>query len=105
MAVECRRVFIEELTMTPSESHYLFKSTTLQSQTPIWYEHRKGRLTSSQFGAICKTSVQNPSKSLIRSILERKIMPRIPAVQWGIDHESKARDAYVRKMKETHQIF
>ena len=30
LAIECQRVFDEELTMTHSESHYLFKSTTLQ---------------------------------------------------------------------------
>ena len=32
-------------------------------------------------------------------------MPKIPSVQWGIDHESEARNAYVRKIKETHQAF
>ena len=91
--------------MTSSESHYLFKSTTLQSQSSIWYEHRKCRLTASQFGSICKTSIHNPSKSLIQSILERKYISKIPAIKWGIDHECEARKVYVRKMKETHQFF
>ena len=30
---------------------------------------------------------------------------KVPAVEWGIDHENEARDAYVKKMKETHQSF
>lgn len=105
LAIECQRVFDEDLTMTPSESHYLFKSTMLQSHSSIWYQHRKGRLTASQFGDICKTSLKSPSQSLIQSILERKSTPKIPAVKWGIDHESEAREAYVKKMQESHQDF
>ena len=88
--------------MTPSESHYLCKSTTLQSRSSIWYKHRKGQLTASQFGDICKTSLNNPSQLLNQSTLERKDISKIPAVKWGIDHKSKAREAYVKKMQETH---
>ena len=49
-----------------------FMSTTLQSQASLWYEHRKGRLTASQVGVICKTSVEDPSKSLIESNYAKK---------------------------------
>ncbi len=64
---ECVRVFNEELSVTPAESHFLFKSTHLQSQSSLWFLHRKGRLTASSFGAICKTSLVNPSKTIVKT--------------------------------------
>ena len=104
LEIECQQIF-EELSVTPSESNYLFQATKLQSQSSVWHQYREGSLTASLFGDICKTSITNPSKSLIQSILERKDLSKMPAVKWGIDHESEARDAYITAMQEKHQSF
>ena len=50
---KCKEIFEKELIVTPEEARFLFDSTTLQSQSLLWYEHRRGRLTASKFGAIC----------------------------------------------------
>ena len=43
---------------------YLAESTELQAHSLIWFEHREGRITASQFGAVCRSSIQTPSSSL-----------------------------------------
>jgi len=60
---ECEKVF-DELVVTDRESDFLFRSTINQSHSLLWYEHRRGRLSASKFGAICCTSLDSPSKSL-----------------------------------------
>ena len=61
----CKEVFTSDLKITEQESHYLAECTHLQSQSPTWFKHRKGRLTAFKFKAICHTSLTNPSQSLL----------------------------------------
>ena len=55
---ECERVF-KKLNITSEAAVYLADCTRLQSQSHIWYEHRRGRLTASKFKSICHTSPVN----------------------------------------------
>ena len=55
------------------DSEYLAEATKMQSESLLWFEHRKGRITASPFGAVCNTSAQNPSKSLIEAIPQKKL--------------------------------
>ena len=87
---ECDRVLKEELLITNDESAFLFNSTRLQAQSLLWHEHRRGRLTASKFGAICKTSVAKPSRSTLNEILCGGTVPNTEAVQWGRKQERKA---------------
>ena len=102
---ECARVFNEELSVTPTESHYLFQSTLLQSRSSLWHLHRKGRLTASSFGQIVKTSLHNPSKSLVKKILGFASSVKTAAMKWGCDHESDALAAYKQQVKNNHISF
>lgn len=101
---ECQTVF-DSLTVTPTESNYLFESTRLQSQSSIWYLHRAGRLTASNFGTICKTSATNPSKSLIKRILGIGSKVQSEAMRWGCEHEAIALEAYRKKLETVHLQF
>ena len=74
----------------------------LQSESPLWFKHRKGRITASRFGAVCRTSVNSPSVSLLQSILQTKPLLRAPAVQWGRDNEQIAREAYISINEARH---
>ena len=94
-----------EMIVTGEESNFLFHSTEKQSNSHLWYQHRKGRLTASNFGAICRTSLESPSKSLAESILQQCIVPKTAAMQWGIDMESVAKQAYVKSVKDKHELF
>ena len=54
---------------------------------------------------ICRTSLESPSKSLVESILQQRIVPKTAAMQWGIDMESVAKQAYVKSIKDKHELF
>ena len=74
---------------------YLAESTRLQTQSHTWFEHRKGRLTASKFGAICHTSVTKPSMSLVAQIFQLRPMPKSAVLSRGIEHEKSAREQYL----------
>ena len=75
----CEQVFTSEIKITEEESCYLAKCTRLQSQSATWFEHRRGRLTASKFKAVCRTSITNPSQSLIAQILQWSSFPKSAA--------------------------
>ena len=105
LAQESQRVFEKELKVTNAEAMYLTQCTRLQVQSMVWFEHRKGRLTASRFGAICHTSVDKPAKSLVVQLLQRKLTAKGAALTWGIEKESKARLEYEGVMKISHTSF
>ena len=96
---------LEMIKFSEEDAEYLAEATKMQSESLIWFEHRKGRITASHFGAVCKTSVQNPSKTLIEAILQKKTMPKIPALEWGKSKEDTARKAYVSTISHRHSSF
>lgn len=102
---ECQRVFSEELAITPIESHYLMKSTVLQSHSLVWFAHRKGRLTASRFFNICRTSIEKPSKSLIDSVFRNGTTVKTAATTWGYEKEKVALHAYQKQMRKNHASF
>ena len=77
---ECNQIF-HKLSIT-EESKFLANSTSLQSMSNTWHEHRLGRITASRFGQACRTNPQKPSKSLVDSILTRSQFSS-QATQWG----------------------
>lgn len=87
------------------KSKYLAMSTCLQTQSQLWFEHRKGRLTASKFGAICRTSISTPSKSLVSQILQVGSLPKSAALSWGIDHEATTREQYREMQEKQHTSF
>ena len=68
------------------------------------FEHRKGRLTASKFGAICRTSLSKPSKSLVDQILQQSSPPKSAALSWGIEHQGTAREEYLQISRMKHKI-
>ena len=80
------------------EAQYLSQASCLQSQSLLWFEHRKGRITASQFGAICRTSIQSPSQSLLNRILQITPMVNAAALDWGISKE-------VQQSQHTSMLF
>ena len=71
--LECELI-LNQVKFSQEDAHYLSEATSLQSQSLLWFEHRKGRITASQFGAVCRTSIQSPSRSLLDRILQRTPM-------------------------------
>ena len=73
--------------------------TTGQRDNYQWVQMRRGKLTSSNFGQAI-AAFQNPHPANIERVRESVFFPkdlsRIPAIQWGTDHENDGVDAYVQ---------
>lgn len=97
------RVF-NDLKVSAEEASNCEMNTRNQSKCKEWYSFRTGRLTASRMKAICKTSLDNPSKSLIKNICyPAKFTSK--ATEWGCEHESKARHQYMKEMTKSHKNF
>ena len=81
------------------------EATQLQSESLVWFEHRRGRLTASRLFSICRTKTQSPSNSLIDSVLQRKSPPKSDALRWGIGKEEMARRQYQQISRRKHTSF
>ena len=100
----CRNVLDYALKITSEESIYLEESTRLQSQSPLWYEHRTGRITASKFKRVKQASIVNPPASLVKELMQvsRFDSSKVPALHWGITNEDTARKAYLESAQEQH---
>lgn len=81
----------------------------MDQRSPEWFEARLGRVTSSRIADVCaKTKVgYGASRSAYLNQLVAEILSGRPqesftnaAMQWGIDHEAEARDAYSARTGE-----
>ena len=71
--------------------------TTAQSHSSDWKAHRYGKLTSSKFGRaiyVIRNRHSTKIQHLRDDIYAPKYLDLIPAIEWGVDHESLAIDTY-----------
>ena len=102
---KCDEIFQHGLKVSQQEVRYLSEATRLQSESLLWFEHRKGRITTSQFGAVCRTCIDAPSQSLIKRIMQQVPTPKVAALEWGKTYEPKARMEYVNVVETKHTSF
>ena len=90
----------------------MLKSTFLKvkkenkSDSPFWYKYRIGRVTASNFYAVCHTNPENPSMSLVKKLCNSEEYRKIftsAATECGKRKEETARKDYVAKMSVNHQ--
>ena len=81
LMAECENVFHSNIAVTKEEADYLEQSTVLQSESLLWFEHRKGRITASHFGSVFHTSLDSPSSSLINSVLQQRPIPDVAGLR------------------------
>ena len=107
LSTVCNDIFPGKLKISIAEAKYLEESTKLQSQCSLWHEHRVGRITASRFYRVSKASTTNPPKSLVNGIMHAyQFNPmKVPALKWGIDNESNARNAYISVAEKSHDGF
>ncbi|KAM7310280.1 hypothetical protein ISCGN_007193 [Ixodes scapularis] len=77
--------------------------TRLQSESRSWLKHRGGRITASNLQSVCHTSLEDPSRSLLKRICypEKKRFSA-PATRYDIENEPKAIDAYTALATAAH---
>ena len=83
------------LKISSEEAVCVESCTRGQATTKVWFEQRAGRITASKFKGICSTKPSSPSPSLIKSVCYPHAHRfSSNATRWGIENESKAREAY-----------
>ena len=75
---------------------YIEGATKKQAKCALWRDVRIGRTTSSIFHDILCRKASTSSDSLVKKILGYTTTPQTAAMQWGIEHESKAVLDYLR---------
>ena len=54
--------------------------------------------------AVAQTSIESPSPSLIKELMEMKIHAhtKVKSLMWGIENEQNAREQYLEQVKDEH---
>jgi hypothetical protein len=101
----CEETF-SSVVVTEEEAVNCEIATREQANCKQWFHFRIGRITASRAKRVCRTAIENPSKSLIKDIcypLSRKFSSK--ATEWGCEHEKEARSQYMNEMAENHVNF
>lgn len=90
---------------TVSQVAALEKRTRSQSVCPLWFEHRKGRVTGSRVHDVLTLKANSSADNLVRLITGCKTydLSRNAAVKWGITNEEKARNQYIADQTPLHE--
>lgn len=90
--------------LSEADCNSIAERTKEQANSREWFKHRSGRITASKFKLVCKTSVDKPSLSLVKSICyPTKFLFKTKATMWGINHEKDAVAAYLAAENPYHQ--
>ncbi|XP_068690180.1 uncharacterized protein [Montipora foliosa] len=92
--------FLATLPLSDEEVTSIEKETRGQSTSTAWKEHRKGRITASNFKEVC-TKIDSLAKSrgnvkpkttplLAKLVYGSEDLDHVPAIRWGKENEDKA---------------
>lgn len=85
----------EQLHISDAQVAYVEEVTRNQSSSSVWREQRVGRIMASAAGDCLRTSLSNPSPSIIKKICYTYKGPkRVPAVICGTQHEENTFKMY-----------
>ena len=101
----CEDVF-ETIKVTSEEAENCERITKDQANSKLWFSFRIGRITASRAKRVCRTTVDNPSKSLVKDIcypISRAFTSK--QTKWGCDHEKDAKVHYIQHMLKNHINF
>ena len=77
------------------------QETRGQSNNPLWFQIRRFRLTSSNFGLVCKRKLNlSQTKFVQNNLLSEKDLSNVAAIRYGVSNESKAANRYAEYMKD-----
>ena len=94
----------KNLAVSEEEARNCQIATQQQAKNKLWFNFRAGRITASRAKRACRTSSENPSKSLITDICYpfAKAFSN-KATKWGCEHEQDAKNEYLKTMSGKHQ--
>ncbi|XP_062609018.1 uncharacterized protein LOC134270786 [Saccostrea cucullata] len=91
------RQYFKSLSVSYADCVKIEELTRGQNKSQNWFDCRKGRLTSSNFGTICKMKLGTDPKNLLKCLLYDVSFPSNKFTKWGIEHEPAARRFYCRR--------
>lgn len=95
---------LKSLSVSKEQISAVEEKTRLQAKSQTWHCVRAGRLTASILHSATHTCVEKPAKSVISSVLfGKKVAGK--AIDWGVNNEKRAKEAYVAKVKDMHEGF
>ncbi|KAI4468024.1 exonuclease phage-type/recb c-terminal domain-containing protein [Holotrichia oblita] len=93
-----------EITLSIEDCQKVQAATRQQAQSSLWFQQRAGRITASNFRAVCRTTVERPSKSLIKIICyPTNFLFKTKATIWGTTHEKDGLAAYHAYSSPMHE--
>ena len=96
----CDAVFI---TLTEEMSFTIEAATRSQTKCKLWYKYRSGRVTESRMKAACSTAIENPSRSLDKSICYPDVCSfSSKQTDWGTKKEKCVGELYRKEIGSSH---
>ena len=103
---EAEKLFCS-LSISEKEAEALVNATIMQQASAQWREQRNGRLTGSIFHDIYVCKKSTGLEPLIKRVMgyEQSDLSHVPAIKWGVENESVARQLYTNVMSTKHDNF
>ncbi|KAI7813722.1 hypothetical protein IRJ41_024467, partial [Triplophysa rosa] len=95
------QAILDSMALTVEERSAIQEATIGQRDNPMWHLFRRGRLTASNFGDVLMSNVV--TDELLVRVLGDQPLEGHPAIDWGIENESKAIQAFTTKTQREVQ--
>ena len=86
--------------MNSAEITKIEKETRDQSDSGLWYHHRRIRLTAPNFGMVAKRRPTAPIANAVKNLLYSKSI-NTKAIKWGRSHEDDASQSYLKHLQSS----
>lgn len=94
--------FASEQFVTEEDILLIEQETRQQSHSEAWAELRQGKLTSSNFGQVCKRKAATQPDGLLKTVLGYRLQLNNEHIKWGKTHEAAAKRKYLLHMQSQH---
>ncbi len=99
---KCLEAF-ENIAITDEEGEFLKQATIRQSQSTTWFDHRKGRITVSNFYDVVRHVTKYPNSIVKRIMQYYSSDVHVESLEWGREKEDTARQEYISIIEGCHQ--
>lgn len=96
------REYKNQMSLSESEIERIQVETKDQANdtTGTWFNLRRSRITSSNFGVVCKRRQSTPVGNLVKTLLYSSSTINSPSLRWGQENEDLARRSYLQEMEK-----
>jgi hypothetical protein len=95
---ETVKAFICSLRVSPDKAREIEQNTRQQCLSPLWFDVRRYRITSSIFGHVLSRRADTPPDNLVLRIIQPRSFST-PATKYGIENEQVALKKYIACQK------